>query len=226
MLEVNPGLVDGERPTAAPRVLRARYSALTKDEIERAFSEPRRALLRRSPTPAQTRQRDRPDLGRDPDPRGLARHPPLRRQLPLRRPRPEPDARPDRRARARAPRPRRRAVLGGRSPSSPTPRAPSRRTTRRTSSGRSRRPRPPSPPPTRPARSSELSKRKNTRKPPTPYNTTAFATDASSRLGITPSRAMRIAEDLYMDGFVSYPRTDNTVYPVVAAAQASWSPRW
>ena len=59
----------------------------------------------------------------------------------------------------------------------------------------------------------ELSKRKNTRKPPTPYNTTAFATDASSRLGIPPSRAMRIAEDLYMDGFISYPRTDNTVYP-------------
>ena len=59
----------------------------------------------------------------------------------------------------------------------------------------------------------ELSTRKNTRKPPTPYNTTAFTTDASSRLGITPSQAMRIAEDLYMDGFISYPRTDNTVYP-------------
>ena len=29
--------------------------------------------------------------------------------------------------------------------------------------------------------------RKNTRKPPTPYNTTAFTTDASSRLGITPA---------------------------------------
>jgi DNA topoisomerase I len=59
----------------------------------------------------------------------------------------------------------------------------------------------------------EVTSRKNTRRPPTPYNTTAFTTDASSRLGITPSRAMRLAEDLYMDGFISYPRTDNTVYP-------------
>jgi DNA topoisomerase I len=58
-----------------------------------------------------------------------------------------------------------------------------------------------------------ITARKNTRKPPTPYNTTAFTTDASSRLGITPAHAMRIAEDLYMDGFISYPRTDNTVYP-------------
>jgi DNA topoisomerase I len=55
--------------------------------------------------------------------------------------------------------------------------------------------------------------RKSTRKPPAPLNTTAFTTDASSRLGITPAAAMRYAEDLYMDGFISYPRTDNTVYP-------------
>jgi DNA topoisomerase-1 len=59
----------------------------------------------------------------------------------------------------------------------------------------------------------EIKSRRNTRRPPTPYNTTAFTTDASSRLGITPARAMRIAEDLYMDGYISYPRTDNTVYP-------------
>jgi DNA topoisomerase I len=59
----------------------------------------------------------------------------------------------------------------------------------------------------------EVSSRRNSRRPPTPFNTTAFTTDASSRLGITPSRAMRLAEDLYMDGFISYPRTDNTVYP-------------
>src|SRR5215218_8948133 len=59
----------------------------------------------------------------------------------------------------------------------------------------------------------EITAKRNTRKPPTPLNTTAFTSDASSRLGITPSRAMRIAEDLYMDGYISYPRTDNTVYP-------------
>jgi DNA topoisomerase I len=59
----------------------------------------------------------------------------------------------------------------------------------------------------------EVASRRNSRRPPAPFNTTAFASEASSRLGITPSRAMRIAEDLYMDGFISYPRTDNTVYP-------------
>jgi DNA topoisomerase I len=59
----------------------------------------------------------------------------------------------------------------------------------------------------------DVSSKRSQRKPPAPYNTTAFTTDASSRLGITPANAMRIAEDLYMDGFISYPRTDNTVYP-------------
>jgi DNA topoisomerase-1 len=65
----------------------------------------------------------------------------------------------------------------------------------------------------RPGVVKKVESRKNTRKPPAPLNTTAFTTDASSRLGITPAAAMRIAEDLYMDGFISYPRTDNTVYP-------------
>jgi DNA topoisomerase I len=64
-----------------------------------------------------------------------------------------------------------------------------------------------------PGKVTEIKARKQTRKPPTPLNTTAFTTDASNRLGITPARAMRLAEDLYMDGYVSYPRTDNTVYP-------------
>ena len=64
----------------------------------------------------------------------------------------------------------------------------------------------------RPASSSRSSRKRNTRKPPAPFNTTAF-TSAASSVGVSPARAMRIAEDLYMDGFISYPRTDNTVYP-------------
>jgi DNA topoisomerase I len=54
--------------------------------------------------------------------------------------------------------------------------------------------------------------KRNTRRPPAPFNTTAF-TSAASSVGVSPARAMRLAEDLYMDGFISYPRTDNTVYP-------------
>jgi DNA topoisomerase I len=59
----------------------------------------------------------------------------------------------------------------------------------------------------------EVAAKRSKRQPPAPFNTTAFSTEASSRLGITPKRAMQLAEDLYMDGFISYPRTDNTVYP-------------
>ncbi|OPY29402.1 MAG: Reverse gyrase 1 [Methanocella sp. PtaU1.Bin125] len=47
---------------------------------------------------------------------------------------------------------------------------------------------------------------------PIPFNTTEFL-KAASALGFTASTAMQIAEKLYMDGWISYPRTDNTVYP-------------
>ena len=53
---------------------------------------------------------------------------------------------------------------------------------------------------------------KKTDKPPTPFNTTEFIGAASS-IGFTAANAMRIAESLYTNGFISYPRTDNTVYP-------------
>jgi len=36
---------------------------------------------------------------------------------------------------------------------------------------------------------------------------------AAAAEGISPARTMRIAESLYMDGYISYPRVDNTVYP-------------
>jgi len=48
--------------------------------------------------------------------------------------------------------------------------------------------------------------------PPIPFNTTQFLAEIS-RLGITASQGMKIAEELYNNGYISYPRTDNTVYP-------------
>lgn len=47
---------------------------------------------------------------------------------------------------------------------------------------------------------------------PSPFNTTTFLAAASS-LGFSAAIAMRIAEGLYMNGMISYPRTDNTYYP-------------
>ncbi len=48
--------------------------------------------------------------------------------------------------------------------------------------------------------------------PPAPFNTTSFLS-AAAALGISTASAMRAAETLYMRGFISYPRVDNTVYP-------------
>src|SRR3990170_2782783 len=48
--------------------------------------------------------------------------------------------------------------------------------------------------------------------PPIPFNTTTFIAEAN-RIGYGAAHAMKIAEDLYQRGLISYPRTDNTVYP-------------
>ncbi len=48
--------------------------------------------------------------------------------------------------------------------------------------------------------------------PPAPFNTTTFLAQAS-RDGLSASRAMAAAQSLYVRGEISYPRTDNTVYP-------------
>ncbi|HEV2165394.1 MAG TPA: DNA topoisomerase I [Thermoplasmata archaeon] len=50
------------------------------------------------------------------------------------------------------------------------------------------------------------------RRPPVPFSTTLFVSEAT-RQGLGAAYAMRIAEDLYTQGLISYPRTDNTVYP-------------
>jgi DNA topoisomerase-1 len=58
----------------------------------------------------------------------------------------------------------------------------------------------------------EIEKGNKTDHPPTPFNTTGFISAANS-IGLSPANAMRIAESLYTNGYISYPRTDNTVYP-------------
>ncbi|MBU2565389.1 MAG: DNA topoisomerase I [Candidatus Thermoplasmatota archaeon] len=58
----------------------------------------------------------------------------------------------------------------------------------------------------------DVTKKQKKEKPPAPFNTTAFLQAATS-LGFSASDAMRVAEDLYQNGLISYPRTDNTVYP-------------
>ena len=49
-------------------------------------------------------------------------------------------------------------------------------------------------------------------KPPIPFNTTGLLA-AAAALGFSAAKAMNIAENLYMNGYISYPRVDNTVYP-------------
>ncbi len=57
-----------------------------------------------------------------------------------------------------------------------------------------------------------IERKSRTTQPPAPFNTTSLQAAAASE-GISPARTMRLAESLYMDGLISYPRVDNTVYP-------------
>ncbi len=58
----------------------------------------------------------------------------------------------------------------------------------------------------------EIEEKSRTTRPPAPFNTTSLQAAAAAE-GITPARTMRLAESLYMEGLISYPRVDNTVYP-------------
>ncbi len=59
---------------------------------------------------------------------------------------------------------------------------------------------------------SSVKKSKKTLSKPLPFNTTSFLR-ASTSLGLSAGRAMQVAESLYQAGYISYPRTDNSVYP-------------
>ncbi|MDD1679381.1 MAG: DNA topoisomerase I [Methanomicrobiales archaeon] len=63
-----------------------------------------------------------------------------------------------------------------------------------------------------PLRVTEVKATEKQDRPPAPFDTTAYIV-AAGRIGFIAGKAMQIAEDLYMNGFISYPRTDNTIYP-------------
>lgn len=58
----------------------------------------------------------------------------------------------------------------------------------------------------------DIEKKSHTQRPPAPFNTTSLQAAAAAE-GLSPARTMRLAESLYMEGYISYPRVDNTVYP-------------
>lgn len=47
---------------------------------------------------------------------------------------------------------------------------------------------------------------------PLPFNTVEMLKSASSFLDVSPHRAMQLAEDLYLSGLITYPRTESTKY--------------
>ena len=50
-------------------------------------------------------------------------------------------------------------------------------------------------------------------KPPLPFDLTTLQTESYKHLGNTPSQTLRIAQKLYLDGVISYPRTSSQKYP-------------
>lgn len=50
-------------------------------------------------------------------------------------------------------------------------------------------------------------------KPPEPLNTVELERRASKFLNLRPKEALDLAEELYRDGLISYPRTETTIYP-------------
>lgn len=58
-----------------------------------------------------------------------------------------------------------------------------------------------------------VSSKEQTKPRPQALNTVELMRAASSGLGLGPHNAMQIAEKLYTQGYVSYPRTETTSYP-------------
>lgn len=60
---------------------------------------------------------------------------------------------------------------------------------------------------------SDVSRRKTKQKPPTPFDLTSLQTEAYRLFGSNPKQTLKIAQDLYTGGYISYPRTSSQQLP-------------
>jgi len=58
-----------------------------------------------------------------------------------------------------------------------------------------------------------IEKTQSQQQPPNPFDLTTLQTEAYGVLGITPSRALEYAQELYSRGYISYPRTSSQQLP-------------
>jgi DNA topoisomerase-3 len=63
------------------------------------------------------------------------------------------------------------------------------------------------------SRVASVTTKEKTKQRPQALNTIELMRVASSGLGVGPHHAMQIAERLYIQGYISYPRTETTHYP-------------
>ncbi|CAI5441973.1 unnamed protein product [Caenorhabditis angaria] len=59
----------------------------------------------------------------------------------------------------------------------------------------------------------DISKKEGRKEKPCALNTVELMRVASSSLGLSPATTMHVAESLYTQGYISYPRTETTAYP-------------
>ncbi len=65
----------------------------------------------------------------------------------------------------------------------------------------------------KPAVVSSVEKREVKQKPPVPFDLTSLQIEAYSVLGVSPHRTLELAQDLYSNGWISYPRTSSQKLP-------------